>query len=296
MELGRLGIYSVGFLFHSDPGEIEEAAGEVEELGFGALLSPSWNGGPSLFPSLRRLLAATDSLPVVSAIVNVWGNESRETATEFARFEREFPGRFQLGLGIGHPEVEPDRYRRPLATMGAYLDELDQAGTAPRGRRLVAAVGPRMLELAGRRAAGTIPYLVTVEQVRSMREQLGPEAVIAVGQVTLIEDDATVARDLAREELAETLELANYRANLLRNGFEEKDLLDGGSSRLIDAIVAWGDEDAIGRRIEELRQAGATHVWLDVIGVGQALALQQWRRLAPLAQRWRTPKIEPKYL
>lgn len=284
MDLGTIGIFSVGFLFHPDTGEVEDAAAELEELGFGALFATGWNGGEDVFPSFRRLLGTTTSIPVVSSIVNVWGNSAAESAAAFAEFERDFPGRFQLGLGIGHPsEVGPGLYGKPVAKMSAYLDELDRSERpVPRDRRILAALGPRMLELGGERTAGTIPYFVPVEQIREMRERLGPDATIAVGQRVLLETDPATARERARENIAETLTLTNYTGNLLRHGFEEDDLRQGGSDRLVDAMVAWGDEDAIGRRVGEYLEAGADQVWFRVLGGEHELAREEWRRIADL--------------
>jgi probable F420-dependent oxidoreductase len=285
MELGRVGIWSLDFLVHPDGGEIGDAAAELEQLGFGALFVPGWLGGGDVFPSYRRVLAATSAIPVVSGIVNVWRHPPEEVAAESAALERDHPGRFQLGLGISHPSLlERGRYRRPLATMRAYLDELEQADVpVPVERRLLAALGPRMLDLARERTAGSHPYFVPVEHTRSARKSLGPEGTIAVQQFALLETDPTAAREAARASMADCLELPNYVNNLLRHGFDEDDLRDGGSVRLVDAMVAWADEDAIARRVGGHLEAGADHVCLEVIEPGRSLPLPAWRRLASLA-------------
>lgn len=287
MDLGLIGIWSLGFLAHPDTGEIAEAVEELEELGFGALFMPGWAGGDEIFPSLGRLLAATESVSVVSGVVNLWEHTPEEVATAYASFEREHPGRFQLGLGISHALYEPGRYRRPVATMGAFLDELDRAErSAPRERRLIGALGPRMLDLSRERTAGSHTYFAPVEHTRSARERLGSDAMIAVTQNVVLEVDATTARERARMSMADYLTLPNYTNNLLRHGFNEDDLRDGGSDRLVDAIVAWGDEDAIAQRVAAHREAGASHVCLQVVGgVEETLPRESWRRLAALTER-----------
>jgi probable F420-dependent oxidoreductase len=277
IDLGRVGIWSIGLRFHPDAAEIAEAAAELEELGFGALFTPGGVGGDDVFPSMGRLLAATRAVPVVSGIVNVWKHPPEETAAAFAELERAHPGRFQLGLGISHADLV-DGYGRPLATMNAYLDGLD---AVPQERRLVAALGPRMLDLARERAAGTHPYFVPVEHTRYARERLGPAAVIALEQAVLLETEPSAARARAREHMAGYLTRPNYTNNLLRLGFAEDDLRDGGSDRLVDAIVAWGDEQAAAERVAAHHAAGADHVCLQVVGgVEHGLPREQWRRLA----------------
>jgi probable F420-dependent oxidoreductase len=277
IDLGRVGIWSIGLRFHPDAGEIAEAAAELEELGFGALFTPGGVGGEDVFPSMGRLLAATRWVPVVSGIVNVWMHSPEETAAAFAGLEREHPGRFQLGLGISHSDLVAG-YSHPLAAMNAYLDGLD---AVPRERRLIAALGPRMLDLARDRSAGTHPYFVPVEHTRFARERLGPDAVIAVEQAVLLETDPAVARTRAREHMAGYLARPNYTDNLARLGFGEDDRRGGGSDRLVDAIVAWGDEQAVAERVAAHHAAGADHVCVQVVGgVEHGLPREQWRRLA----------------
>ncbi len=283
MELGRVGIFSLAFLFHPDKGEVAEAAAELEDLGFGALLCPGWLGGDEIFPSYDRLLRATRSASVVGAVVNVWRHTVDEAAAEFASLERAHPGRFQLGLGTSHaPALEPGEYKPPLATMTAYLDGLDAAAEqVPRERRLLAALGPRMLEIAAERAAGSLPYFVPVEHTRLVRERLGPDAIVAVEQSVLLESDPSVAREIARNTRMSSLDMPNYKKNLLRLGFSEDDVRDRGSDRLVDALIAWGDEDDIAKRVAEHHAAGADHVALQIINTADGLPREDWRRLAP---------------
>jgi probable F420-dependent oxidoreductase len=284
MELGRIGIWSGGLRGHDDDGALRAAAAELEELGYSALFVPGRSGGDDLFTRIEQLLSSTTAVPVVTGILNVWMHEPAEVTEHFDAFERMHPGRFQLGLGISHAplvdRVEPGRYSRPLTTMRRYLDELE--GAVPASRILLAALAPRMLDLARERTAGSHPYFVPVEHTHAARERLGPDATLAVELTVLLERESVAAREQARAFMSTYFGFPNYVRNLLRHGFAEDDLLDGGSDRLVDAIVAWGDEDAIAERIEAHLAAGADHVCIQLIGPNaQGLPLEQWRRLAP---------------
>jgi probable F420-dependent oxidoreductase len=283
-----VGIWSGGLRRHADDGEIRAAAAELEELGFSALFVPGGVSGDDVFPALERLLASTRSIPIVTGILSVWLHDASRVAAFFAETERSHPGRLLTGIGVSHAPLvdrdEPGRYRKPLSAMREYLDELD-ASDPPLAsdRRLLAALSPRMLELARDRALGAHPYFVPVEHTRSAREQLGPGPVLAVEQAVLLETDATVARELARKHMATYLTLPNYVQNILRHGFSDDDVADGGSDRLVDEIVCWGDEAAIGARVAAHRDAGADHVCLQVVGpLDQGLPLEDWRRLGAL--------------
>ncbi|MFR9790998.1 LLM class F420-dependent oxidoreductase [Streptomyces sp. MB22_4] len=279
-RLGRHGVWDVG-LRAEDParrGEQEDAAAELEELDFGAI----WLGGNSTAENAAPLIGVTRHITVGTSIQSVWQRDAATTAADFARLESSHPGRFLLGLGVSHgPRVEG--YHRPYSAMVDYLDELDKAGV-PAGRRVLAALGPRMLNLAGDRAAGAIPYLVTPEHTAKAREILGRGPLLAPEFKVVLESDPTRARDIARAYLARYLELPNYTNNFLRLGFSEDDVADGGSDRLIDAVFAWGTDDRISSRIRAFHQAGADHVALQVVteNPGAALPREQWRRLALL--------------
>jgi probable F420-dependent oxidoreductase len=227
---------------------------------------------------------------VVTGILSVWVLEAGAVAAFFGRAEARHPGRFLAGLGVSHAPLvdrnEPGRYRKPLGKMQDYLDELDGSEPPlPKERRLLAALAPRMLELARVHAAGAHPYFVSVEHTRFAREQLGPDPLLAVEQAVLLETDPAVAREEARKHMAVYLSLPNYVRPLLAHGFSEEDVASGGSDRLVDGIVAWGDEAAIGARIDAHHEAGADHVCLQVVGpLAQALPLDEWRRLAPVVR------------
>jgi probable F420-dependent oxidoreductase len=280
--LGRVGIWSRELRFHEHPAAIADAAAELEELGYSALFVPDVGG--DVLGAVEHLLSATRSVTVATGILNVWMHDPEAVAAGWARIEREWPGRFALGLGSSHAPIvdagHPGRYRRPLATMRDYLDALDAAERpVPAGGRLLAALGPRMLELARERTAGAHPYLVPPEHTRRARTILGPDRVLAPEQAVLLAPD----REAARRFVADYLGLPNYVANLVRLGYAEEDLRGGGSDRLVDDLVAWGDERAIAERVAAHHEAGADHVCIHVIDTGRAeeLPLEQWRRLAP---------------
>ncbi|WP_055539713.1 LLM class F420-dependent oxidoreductase, partial [Streptomyces neyagawaensis] len=249
---GRHGIWSMG-LRAEDParrGELAEAAVELEELGFGAI----WLGGSSAVRHAVPLIEATTRLTVATGIQSIWQYEAGDTAAEYAALETAHPGRFLLGLGVSHAKLA-DQYRRPYSAMVAYLDALDAAGV-PAERRVLAALGPRMLRLSRDRAAGSHPYLVTPEHTAQAREALGEGRLLAPELKVILETDPTRARATARAHLSFYLGLPNYTNTFLRLGFTEDDLTDGGSDRLIDAVYAWGDENRIRSRVDEFHAAG----------------------------------------
>ncbi len=286
VDFGRVGVWSGELRRHADLGEVAEAAAVLEELGYSALFLPGGAGGDILERS-EHLLGATGRVPVAPGILNVWMHDGAEVAAEWARIDAAHGQRFELGLGIGHAPsvnaVEPGLYRKPYSKMRSYLDELDEASPpVPPERRFLAALGPRMLELSRDRSAGAHPYFVPVEHTSYAREVLGPGVLLAPEQAVLLETDRARARERARGHLERYLQLPNYTNNLLRHGFTEDDLQYGGSERLVDGIVAWGDESAIADRVRAHHDAGADHVCIQVIGVEPGtLPLEDWRRLAP---------------
>lgn len=285
-EVGRIGLWTrVGdWTAEENPRQV---AAEAEELGYGTV----WIGGvppETLFPLVRELFAETRQLTVASGIASIWEHEAADTARAIADLDATHPERFLLGLGVSHaPAVRRlnKNYTRPYSAMVEYLDTLDASTpTVPANRRVLAALGPRMLRLAAQRAAGAHPYSTTPEHTATARQALGAGPLLAPEQKVLLESDPSVARRAAREAMAVYLALPNYTNNLLRSGFTEADLADGGSDRLVDALVAWGDEDSVRRRVHEHLQAGADHVAIQAIpGSPEQAGLprQQWRRLAP---------------
>ncbi|GGK05586.1 LLM class F420-dependent oxidoreductase [Streptomyces camponoticapitis] len=283
MQLGQTGVWSIE-LRTADPHEITDAATELDELGWGALWIPGLGGGDILADS-QRLLRATRVAKVAVGVASIWRHRAADMAAGHTRLQNTYGRRHMPGLGVSDPAAARDAGRpyRPLADMGAYLDQLDTApAPVPPTERLMAALGPRMTDLAGRRTAGVHPFMVTPEYTAAARDQLGEGPLIAPYQAVVLERDPDKARTAAREFLQVFLGMDHYARSLLRQGFTEEDLTHGGSDRLIDTVVAWGDTEAIGARVRAHHRAGADHVCLHVVGAGPAMPLAQWRELATL--------------
>ncbi|MBV5242531.1 LLM class F420-dependent oxidoreductase [Mycolicibacterium sp. PAM1] len=262
-DLGRFGSFGRGVT--------PEQAQQIEALGYGAV----WVGGspPAELDWVEPLLAATTTLQVATGIVNIWTADAGPVAESFHRIESAHPGRFLLGIGVGHPEAH-QQYRRPIDALVEYLDKLDEYGV-PRGRRVVAALGPKVLKLSADRAAGAHPYLTTPEHTARARELIGPEAFLAPEhKVVLTTDersreehvtDPDRAREVGRKALEIYLDLANYLNSWKRLGFSDEDVAKPGSDRLVDAVVAYGTAEQIAARLREHLDAGADHVPVQVL-------------------------------
>ncbi|MBL7491162.1 LLM class F420-dependent oxidoreductase [Frankia sp. AgB1.9] len=279
MNLSGVGVWSQQ-LRYGDPAEMAEAAAELEELGFGALWIPDM-GGPS-FEAVERLLAATRRVVVATGVLNIWNYVPAEVAAGYAALSANYGDRFLLGIGVSHAiAVDAGRYRRPLTAMAEFLDGLDAAEpTVPAERRVLAALGPKMLDLAAKRARGVHPYLVTPEHTRIAREAVGDGPLVLPEQAVILCADKDEAHAVGGAWLRGYLSLPNYANSLVRLGFPA-DEVASVSDRVFDAMIAWGDEEAIMRRVAEHQAAGADHVCLQVLAADQqALPLAQWRRLA----------------
>lgn len=283
MRIDGTGIWS-SELRYGDAAEAADAASELQELGYTALWFPDVGG--DVFEAVERLLTATTTVIVATGILNLWMHTPAESAAAHARLTAAHGDRFLMGIGVSHaPLVDAQqvgRYRRPLAAMAAFLDGLDAAEppVAP-STRVLAALGPRMLELARTRAAGAHPYNVTPEHTAAARQALGPSALVLPEQAVALTTDRDEGRAMGRRHLEHYLSLPNYTDNLRRLGFGDGDFAGGGSTRLVDALVAWGDAGAIAARVDEHRRAGADHVCVQVLGEPGRLPLAQWRELAP---------------
>jgi len=279
------GIWSSA-LRYGDRSEAADAATELEELGYSALWIPDIGG--DLFDRIENLLTTTTTVTVASGIMNLWMHEPLDAAARHAELTATHGDRFLVGIGVSHAPLidmtEAGRYRHPLATMRTYLDGLDAAPTPlAADHRVLAALGPKMLELARTRAAGTHPYLVTPELTAAARAGVGAGPFVGPEQAVVLEPDADTARAIARTHLAGYLSLPNYANNWKRQGFTEDDIAGGGSDRLVDALVAWGDEAAIAARVQQHRDAGADHVCIQVLTDDLAVCPRAlWRRLAPV--------------
>ena len=254
-ELGRFGVWTGGPVSPTD-------AKEIERLGYGAL----WVGASPAadLAFVEPILAATDTLQVATGIVNIWTAPAGEVAESYHRIEKAYPGRFLLGIGVGHPE-HTDEYVKPYSALVSYLDTLD-AAKVPTSRRVIAALGPRVLELARDRSAGAHPYLTTPEHTAQARELVGNSVFLAPEHKVALTRDADQARELGRQTVDFYLDLSNYVNNWRRLGFTTDDVARPGSDKLIDAVVAHGTPEMIAARLHEHLDAGADHVAVQVLG------------------------------
>jgi probable F420-dependent oxidoreductase len=239
-----------------------EVAEEVEGLGFGAL----WVGGSpdGGLHEIEALLDATQAMPIVTGIVNMWRDDAETVAGSFHRIDERHPGRFLAGVGIGHPEATRE-YRSPFDTIVSYLDDLD-AADVPSDQVVLAALGPRVLRVAAERTAGTHPYFTTPRHTAMAREIMGDGPLLAPEQTVVIGVDSEEARTIARRFAARYLGLVNYRNSLLREGWHPSDLADGGSDRLVEEVVLMGSAEDVAERLTAHLDAGADHVTIQALG------------------------------
>ncbi len=280
MDLGRYGIWW-SFSWATADKTVEETAAEVERLGYSTL----WSSGgfqPGISGLFSKLLDGTEHLAVATGILSVWMNAPEAIASE----ARALGNRFVIGLGASHSvvvEAMGDAYDKPFSKVSSWLDAMDElgpAGISP-NHRLLAALGPRMLHLAADRAVGAHPYFVPVDHTARARETLGNRPLLAPEVAVVLEESPEAARALARKHTAGYLTLPNYTNNLLTLGFEPSDLENGGSDRLVDAIVPWGPAKAVATRIREHHDAGADHVCVQVIPAdNSAFPIAEYRTLA----------------
>nr|WP_296778222.1 LLM class F420-dependent oxidoreductase [Rhodococcus sp. (in: high G+C Gram-positive bacteria)] len=252
-DLGTLGIW------RGHSAVPPELARTIESSGYGTI----WLGGspPSDLATAEEVLDATESVVVATGIVNIWSAAAPEIAESFHRLEKKHPGRFLLGIGAGHPEAVQE-YQKPYDALVNYLDALDEGGV-PVERRVLAALGPKVLKLSADRTAGAHPYLTTPEHTAEARAILGPDKVLAPEHKVVLETDPVKAREIGRPPVNNPyLHLRNYTNNLNRLGYSDEEIGNGGSDRLIDALVAHGDADAIAARLRQHLDAGASHVTL----------------------------------
>jgi probable F420-dependent oxidoreductase len=255
IELGKLGIWR----YH---GNVDaKFAADAEELGYGAIWLGGSPGGD--LASVDDLLAATNSLVIATGIVNIWQDEPASIARAYERIAGKYPDRFLLGVGAGHREATKE-YKKPYAALVDYLDSLDAAGVPVEGRAL-AALGPKVVKLAGDRTAGAHPYLTTPEHTRDTREILGAGKLLAPEHKVVLETDVEKARAIGRNTVKYYLGLSNYVANLRKLGFTDEDLAGEGSDRLIDALALHGDGETVARGLSAHLEAGADQVIVQVL-------------------------------
>ncbi len=290
IDPGRIGVFA-GPL-NGQPAAVQrEFAREMERLGYGTL----WYGealAREAFAQGAIYLASTERLIVASGIANIWARDAAAMANGGRTLAEAWPGQFILGIGVSHAPMVRMRghdYERPYSAMRDYLDAI---GAAPwRGPQVdvppivLAALGPKMVGLAGERTAGAYPYFSTADHIREVRSILGPEPFLAADLPVVLAGDLAAARAIGNRHLGFYLGSANYRNNLLRIGWSEADLAAPGSDVLFEAIVAWGDLDRIGEGVRERFEAGADQVVLNLVAADPSgPPLTELRTLAPLTR------------
>jgi len=273
MQLGRVGVW-LGPLSLRSAAETREFARELEELGYSALWFGEGVGTKECFTQASTLLAWTKRAVVATGILNIYARDPMAAANGAKTLAEAYPGRFLLGIGVSHAPSVATRgheYAKPLGTMNAYLDAMEAAAfRAPEPAEaapvVLAALGPKMLRLSAARTRGAHPYFTPPEHTAMAREVMGEGPLLLPEQAFLLDSDPDSARAKAREHMSYYLGLDNYRRNLLRLGYAEDELENGGSDRLVDAIVAWGDVEAVRDRVAAHLDAGADHVCVQAVG------------------------------
>jgi probable F420-dependent oxidoreductase len=276
------GLWLSGPKLPAGAAELADLAAELDASPYGAV----WLGGSpgADLPRVRELLGGSERLVVGTSILNIWLTPAQDVAPTADEVRRRFGHRFVLGVGAGHrastERLTDQKYERPYSRLAAYLDELDAASPpVPAAGRAVAALGPRAVALAGERTLGALPYLTTPEHTAEARAGLGTDPLLVPEQGVVLEADPARAREVARASLANYFQLPNYTRSWLRLGFTEDDVAPPGSDRLIDAIVAWGEPDAVAARLAEHLAAGADQVAVQPLAA-EGIPHDMWRRLA----------------
>ena len=286
-RLGEVGIWTID-LDRLPAAASREYLRALESLGFQALWIGEGLGSKEAFANAGVLLAASQRLIIATGIANIWARDAIAMANGARTLVDAYPDRFLLGLGVSHAPTVTTRgqtYAKPVEHMEGYLDAMDAApyiGPKVEAPRVLAALGPRMLRLSAERALGAHPYFVPIEHTTIARKELGEGPLLAVEQATVQSNDPAIARATARRHMKRYLDLENYTNNLRRLGWNDADLGNEGSDKLVDAIVAWGDAGAIQARVAEHRRRGADHVCLQVLRTD--LAASPTRELEAIAK------------
>lgn len=296
MRIGKLGVWTAQTALSA--ADAAAQARRVEAWGYGALWHPEPASGRNVLAHAGLLLSQTTSLVVATGIASIYARDAITGAAGQLTLAEASEGRFLLGLGVSHVAAVRERgqvYGKPLESLRAYLEAMAAASVAYRGPRpaetpptLIAALGPKMLELGAELADGVHSYNVTPEHTATARRILGPGKLLCPEQMVLLETDPDKAREAARARLSISLRIANYRANWLRQGFTDEDLDGRGSDRLVDGMVAWGDEDAIRARLQAHWDAGADHVCIQVVSSGTGAPAHGDERILELLAPART--------
>ncbi len=287
LDLGAVGLWHGPVDAHPSAAVIE-AAQEMEAIGFRSLWLAEAVGRDPMVQA-ANILGQTKTLKLATGIANIYARDPMTMNAGQRTLAEAYPGRFLLGLGVSHGHlvagIRKHDYSKPYSYMVEVLAKMDSAlfmavGPATRPARVLAALGPKMLELAATQAEGAHPYFTTPDHTKLARDVMGPAALLAPEQMVCFETDPVKARETARLRMKIYLGLPNYANNLLRLGFTEDDIANGASDRLVDAIVAWGTTDQIVARIREHHAAGADHVCVQVLRPDNALPMGEWRELA----------------
>jgi probable F420-dependent oxidoreductase len=273
MDFGKLGVWTPYRRIGAE--NAAEAAAAVEAAGYGTF----WLGGSPRLEEIRPLLEGSEELIVGTSVVNIWSYDPTDLALEYVALEADFPGRVCVGIGVGHPEATSD-YKRPLTALETFLDGIDAAATPiPVERRIIAALGPKMLAMSVKRSLGTIPYFSSVDHTRAARAAIGPDALLIPELACVVDEDDERARATARRYAKLYLGLSNYTNALLGHGFEQADIEDGGSDRLIDHVIPHGTPADIAAVAVAHREAGADQVAFQPLG-GEGVPADDWAKLA----------------
>ena len=287
IDIGRIGVWT-GILDAHATSVAQDAVRTLESFGFGTLWIPEAVGRDP-FVASANYLAATTTLKLATGIANIYARDPMTTAACQKTLAEAYPGRFLLGLGVSHKHlvfnVRKHDYSKPLQYMRDYLAAMQSAlfmavGPSEDPGLVIAALGPKMLELAATQCAGAHPYFTTPEHTATARQIMGPKALLAPEQMVVLETSPERARAVARTGMSVYLRAPNYLNNLLRLGFSEADFADGGSDRLVDAVVAWGSLQDIKARVQAHHDAGADHVCVQVLRADREVPLVEWRELA----------------
>ena len=286
IDIGSVGIWT-GVLDGQPAGSVREIAAELDEMGWPTLWIPE-TVGRDPFVAASVLLEASNSMKVATGIASIWARDPMTTQNASTTLNEAYDGRFLLGLGVSHHTltewVRKHDYSKPLTKMREYLERMDAsmykaAEPAEKPSRVIAALGPKMLELSAEAADGAHPYFVPVEHTEIARAAIGPDKLLATEQMVVLDTDPTSARETARAHMAVYLGLPNYANNLMRHGFTEEELTNA-DDRVVDAIVAWGTLDDVLARVKAHHDAGADHVCIQVLEADRAaVPTEAWREL-----------------
>ncbi len=282
IDIGSVGIWT-GVLDGHPAGAVCDAAAQLDEMGWPTLWIPE-TVSRDPFVAASIILGASNNMKVATGIASIWARDAMTTNNAHLTLNEAYDGRFLLGLGVSHHTltewVRKHDYSKPLSTMRTYLERMDASmyrGPEPAEKpsRVIAALGPKMLELSAEASDGAHPYFVPVEHTVIAREAIGPDKMLAVEQMIVLEADPTKAREIARKHMAVYLGLPNYANNLIRLGFTE-DEITNADDRVVDAIVAWGSLDDVLARVKAHHDAGADHVCVQILEDGQDIPMEAW--------------------